>query len=266
MNKFEILLLETISHIVKPYNEINHSSLRDYVHNNLTRNMSIIHGIHPHEDKALTSYSHHQDDMNNRNINNTLRSMQHSPEDLHTHPIVGNVHLLNKALSRAKAPDRDVHVFSGIKADPSEHILKNGGIMHLPAFTSTSTDISKAHFFAKEVDSPLKNAEGEKISPTKHILKIKIGKGQQTGAYIPEHSGYSDEKEFLMKSNQVLKIHPVPSIHHDPTTGHTTKIWSAHVMDKDEISNHKDNPEIKAHISMKGHLNAIARNSYKSFY
>ena len=49
-----------------------------------------------------------------------------------------------------------------------------------------------------------------------HILKIKVKKGQQVGAYIANHSNYSAENEFLINKNHTIHITGEYEDHHMP--------------------------------------------------
>lgn len=155
---------------------------------------------------------------------------------------------LNNTLDKFPAPSEPLTVYSGTGVNPQNYILHTGGLAHIPCFTSSSLDPRIARGFAT----------GHQQGDAAHMLRIHIKPGQHVGGFIHPLSKFDAEKEFLAKSNQMLLIHPNPSIngHYiDERTGEKKPllIWDAHYPSEDEIQEH-----------IKKHPNAIhEHNSHK---
>lgn len=129
---------------------------------------------------------------------------------------------ISSYIDKAPAAPEDFHVYTGINGKKNE----TKGFIHIPAFTSTSSDI---HVAAKFV-SPAKNRHtveyrndinGDKVLHTiHHILKIHVKKGQKVGAYVAPHSDMPTEKEFLINKGHTITIgnHVDIKNAYDPTT------------------------------------------------
>lgn len=104
-----------------------------------------------------------------------------------------NVKNLDNAVSRHKTPHKLV-VYSGTRHDPRK--LKNeDGIVHHPAFLSTSTKQTTAKSFAHRNSSDDIN---------RHILKIHLPEGH-SGAYVSHVGALEDEREFILPRGLNLK-------------------------------------------------------------
>jgi hypothetical protein len=98
---------------------------------------------------------------------------------------------MDSALKAHKTP-YDLEVHSGTDHDPRE--LKNSeGIMHHPAYLSTSLMHNKATDFA-----------GVGKDGNKHVLSINVPKGSH-GAYVENHSYSPNEREFIIPRDSKLK-------------------------------------------------------------
>jgi hypothetical protein len=114
-----------------------------------------------------------------------------------TNPLEQIIHVHNALKTFPPAPE-SFHVYSGIKSGSLTDSIKNdNGYIHIPSFFSTTLDPTIAHKFS----TPDYASEGER-----HILRIKINKGQQVGGYIQPYSEHPKEEEFLMNANHVLHI------------------------------------------------------------
>lgn len=104
----------------------------------------------------------------------------------------------------------EVHTYSGVSLDHAEHLKKAakvGGVVHTPAFTSTSIDPDRAQGF-----SAVKNNGGEvsagrfRGSADRHILHFKLPKGYKKGVYVGHVSHASSERELLLDKGQHWKV------------------------------------------------------------
>lgn len=142
---------------------------------------------------------------------------------------------IDRVLSSKPAP-KDFDTFSGLGFDPRRYMDENG-VMHSPAYLSSSINPQIAHSFATTIssetgqqldyDEPLNKGE-------RHILRIPVNQFQTNGAYVnsisnfgPKYSGGgAGEQEFLHKRGQKFKIDPTPQT----LTGYDgakVHIWSA---------------------------------------
>ena len=158
------------------------------------------------------------------------------------HPItdagtVNAVNHINNNLRETEPAKEDMSVYSGIRRDPQKMVKDSGGILHHPAFISASIDHEQALKFS--VPTPDENI--------KHVLKIKIRKGQQVGSFIGGKSAFKREQEYLLKSNQVLHIHPD---HEDliDRQGVKVRVHHAIILNPDEL-NHSHH-EVESYRNM----------------
>ncbi len=158
---------------------------------------------------------------------------------------------INSALSTAPAATKSFTVYTGTKSDPNDVKSVNGGILHVPGFTSTSHVLDVAAGFSRH----LPDGNGGHV---KHVLEIHVSPGQHVGGDISHISGLPQEREFLMKPNQVLKLHPGHSVYQ--RNGDTFHIHKATVLDQHEIDNLPNNPEIKSHKNMSTHIGQFNKN------
>ncbi len=133
---------------------------------------------------------------------------------------------------KAHTLKEDLHVYSGIGFDPSEHFKEGNGVFHSPAFLSTSVGVSTPKSFgqafaskdahhdqwddeytAKDNASVVK--QGSRSEQDKHIIHFHLPKGYSGGMHIAPESKFPEEREFLLNRNQKWKL-----VNHEV---HTTK-------------------------------------------
>lgn len=128
---------------------------------------------------------------------------------------------LDDAIKQNKL-NKSLTTYSGISFDP-RHIMDERHVLHLPAYTSSSTERRFANMYAFPINS--KN---------KHILKITHPKGS-TGLYIGDNEDLSPfyQREHLSPRNMKLSINPEPEII-NPTKqgGKILHIWHAKRLTK----------------------------------
>jgi hypothetical protein len=173
--------------------------------------------------------------------------------DLHLGRIVPNdeyIHHLSKAIDRFPPARENMTVYSGLHstANIAHHIQNTDGIVHIPAFSSTSVNPGIATRFAEGSSS-----RGE----SKKILQIHIKEGQHVGALISPLSKHRGEGEFLLKPNRLLKIHSIPSSYICPNSGNNILVYHAHILDDSDIQNIRHNPEVDSYHAMKPLLDEI---------
>jgi hypothetical protein len=125
-----------------------------------------------------------------------------------------NLDDLDSAVTKNKHPKKLV-TYSGIGFDPGEHVGEKG-VLHLPAYTSSSTNKAVALMYTKgHMDSG------------RHVLEIHHPKGS-TGLYIGDNDYLSPfgHKEHIMPRNSRLKIDKEPTSYFD-NNGETVNVWKA---------------------------------------
>lgn len=132
---------------------------------------------------------------------------------------------------------KDIHVFTGLPHSPvhafrQQNAKKGESIkVHLPAYTSTSTDYKTAYKFAKydendtEHHSPINTDAPKKIeNKEKHILKLHVPAGTKGGS-VRDQSALSNENEVLLHRGHNIEIHPHPTVNKDGT-----HVWHARII------------------------------------
>lgn len=187
----------------------------------------------PHS-SALKRYSVSSFHINNsliRKAGGRSNEWEHSPydspkekelKDRKKARFESDVHDLDNSFKHPSARlNHDLHVFHGTtKFNPGEEAAKNGGRIHLPAYTSTSINARNALDFADAGQSH-----------SSHVIHIHMKKGQH-GHYLGSNSEVPEEQELLLPRNTTLRIHPKPTILHSGAgSSKKTHVWHAHIED-----------------------------------
>jgi len=160
----------------------------------------------------------------NSHTSNAIKGIDHPSIKSYIHNISA---LDNLTRDHIKTP-HELDLFTGIHTDPSK-ITNKYGKVHLPAYTSSTTNYDTGKFFAK-----LKSGAGDspKSGIVSHVLRIKYPK-DSNGAYIAHHSNHTSEHEFLLPRGLTLKIHKNP-------TKMIDKYGSEiHIHDAEPVKGHK---------------------------
>lgn len=123
---------------------------------------------------------------------------------------------LDDAIKQNKL-SKSITTYSGISFDP-RHLMDATHILHMPAYTSSSSDRSIANIYARPIDGQ-----------NKHIIKITHPKGS-TGVYIGNNDKLSVfyQSEHLSPRNMKISINPEPEIIGPKfPNGKTLHIWHA---------------------------------------
>lgn len=125
-----------------------------------------------------------------------------------------NLKHLDAAIDRNKL-EKTLTTYSGIGFNPRD-LLQDNGLLHLPAYTSSSVSRAVSLMYAKPDDN------GDR-----HILQITHPKGS-TGLYIGDNEDLTPfrQKEHISPRNMTLKISKEPETHTD-NYGQLVHIWKA---------------------------------------
>lgn len=143
-----------------------------------------------------------------------------------------DINALDSIASKNKI-SKNTELYSGVKYHPLESANENG-VLHLPAYTSTSErhSVAKkfAHTQARRQDRPEDDHKQDA-----HIIRFNLKKGDRAGN-ISSKSSYGadhefDEREWLLPRNTRVKIHPEPETSTDKE-GRKFHIWNAHTTDE----------------------------------
>lgn len=178
------------------------------------RVMSEKHQFNDEEISHISNYTHSSWQLN-EHLYNTAKNKK-EPGKIFIAGFGKNYDIdgLDKATNKHSL-EHDLHIYSGLSFNPHKELSKNKtGLVHLPAFTSTSVSKDIAFNYAKH----------NQTGGIKHILHIHMKPGDR-GAYIDQHSVYNGEHEMLLPRNTTLKVHPKPHI--EEKDGHTVHVWRA---------------------------------------
>jgi hypothetical protein len=162
----------------------------------------------PKESEAIRDYT-----VDSRPLNRHLVARHKDPT---LKPVKGLDSLYDDHASMIKHLDsatshklnHPLHVYSGIRWDPSEQMKKTDKV-HLPAYTSATHDKKMAKGYAHE-----------------HILHIHLKKGDKA-AHVSHLSYYKKEHETILPRNTTLKVNKTPTkVVHGKKTYH---VWHATV-------------------------------------
>ena len=231
----DIGMLEHIEDKITPEHFENHLTTPDVT-------VGHFNGVQiPKAPPAISSYT-----SGSKDVNNALWKNKADGINIADH-LVRKIHEIHAGLDASKPSTDDMTVYSGIRRDPQEMTKESGGLLHHPAFISSSINPSNALSFALPTDKK-----------EVHVLKIKIRKGQRVGGYLGDRSNIPGEQEYLIKSNQMLHIHPEPDRHevkgNDGAVIKTVFIHHAIVMDPHEYEHLGEHAEVKKHKEMSSTL------------
>lgn len=212
--------------------------------------------IHSEKHEYLSQILNPSSDMK-RKVKNVFRDYTEQSKKLNAHlwnlklGDVGRVRgdkdmrrssiIMNDTLDKFPVHDKDFVVYSGV-GDKSNvgNWVNNGGIIHIPSFTSSSLNVLEARNFA-----------GIDKQGYSHILRIRVPAHARVGGYIASLSKFPQEEEYLFKPNQLLQVHH-PIVYENPENkfGRKFKIYDAHFMSyddyKDRLHTNK-HPEIESY-------------------
>lgn len=190
----------------------------------------------PYESKHVTQYTSDSAPMNRFHF-----------LDHHGHIDSDTEQILGKSLDEIKETSHGVsnhikvtphpthlpefHVYTGLFGANNPHTQathrdENGKLLfHVPAFTSTSLNLSVAQDFAKKKQDDTLNREFT------DVLKIKLPGGYHHGVFAKPHSEHENEDEFLLDKGHTFKLNPEPTYHvHNKRI---VRMWDAEVHHKD---------------------------------
>jgi len=140
-----------------------------------------------------------------------------------------------------KKVGRKLTVHSGMGFDPRP-LMNKEGLLHLPAYTSTSISRDSAINFANKKEAKEKG----------HVLSLELNKDDK-GSYLGDNA-FPHEKEFLLPRNTTIKIHR-SEVQPDGTVIHHGTIHR-NVRDEDIERNTKRleelSPNFISHIASEG--------------
>lgn len=193
------------------------------------------HDLKPHE--LLRNYSEHSYKINDQLVEHHVDGVE--PVDK-TH--------IEKLDNLINIPAKyDITVYSGIKWNPEDYWDKlnvsvdHANTMHLPAFTSTSSDIKVAFKFSRFLNGVSaqrkiqfsskkiqREYEQDKDVDFLHVLEIQIPAGIKLGSLVSQ-SAHKEEKEIVIQRGVSIIIHPnvqlIPDI-----DGNLVFVWNAEII------------------------------------
>lgn len=159
-------------------------------------------------------------------IHNEGGTVPHTMEITGRYNFTHDIRGLDAAINRNKLK-HDLVVYSGVGWNPASR-MQADGLIHLPAYTSTSTSKNIAYNFAKS---------NKKHDTDIHILRIHNPK-DSTGLYThddPTITQYEGENEFIIPRNTKIKINNVPEIYKDEQYGHNVHVWNAQRLESEPV-------------------------------
>lgn len=206
--------------------ERSYSSLKgDHVPN--------LHGATPEETAHVTRYTRDSSALNKALIGEHVHGEQIRPDT-----IIGSAHHsqithIDSALSKAPEAPHDFKVWSSVGSGFNIHDLRKEGHehVHLPAYTSTTTDANRIWAFGGTKVSKNRGKFGPHAY--QEVLEIHIPKGSKHGSYIAGQSYFASEHEFLLKRKTTLRFKGDPKIVRK-TNGTNLMIHHAEIVPHEE--------------------------------
>ena len=185
----------------------------------------------------LRNYSEHSYKINDQLVDQYVHGIELSDKE--------HIETLDKLIN---VPAKyNITVYSGIKWNPEDYWDKLGVsvdhtiTMHLPAYTSTSTDINVAFKFSRFLTGISENRkiqfrsksiqreyEQDGDSNYLHVLKIEIPAGIKLGSLVSQ-SKHKNEKEVVIQRGVGIIIHPKVQLILDED-GNFVFLWNAEII------------------------------------
>lgn len=207
-----------------------HTPERDRLHNELMDSHgAVIDKLRPEHKMALDYYVDTSARLNRHLVNAHLLDLKLDPnhpdyhknaeraarkqfgDDIDVDDVVRNFktrfEATRGALSNAPALHRDIQVYTGVGAGfhVEEERKKTGGLIHLPAFTSTSiVPYTAAGFAWRSMEKDEK--------PYAEMVRIHVPKGSRHGMYLEGNVSHLDEREFLLNHGKNLRLRGEPTV------------------------------------------------------
>lgn len=192
------------------------------------------HDLKPHD--LLRNYSEHSYKINDQLFDHYVHGIEPSDKD--------HIETLDELID---VPAKyNFTVYSGIKWNPEDYWEKlsvavdHEITMHLPAFTSTSSDINIAFKFSRFLNGiseqrkiqfsskPIQRAYFlDEDTDYLHVLKIQIPAGVKLGSLLSQ-SKHKNEKEIVVKRGVNIIIHPEVELIRDED-GNFVFVWDAEI-------------------------------------
>lgn len=177
-------------------------------------------GLHHHYRQSIGIHNSHTSNNIDKLLEHDKKTIKSIDEHLNKHTIKKDIHVFTGL------PHSPVHAFRQQNAKKGESIK-----VHLPAYTSTTTDYHTAVGFANQDKTDVKhhspiNTDAPKIinKEAKHILKLHLPKGTKGGS-VRHISSHADEDEILLHRGHNIEIHPHPTV--DKNGAH---VWHARII------------------------------------
>lgn len=181
------------------------------------------HKLHDDLNESVSKYT-----KRSREVNGMLHG--HYNDEPHDRSHVDHAKEVEQSLNKNVAHEH-FHVFTGLPHSPFKRtaVVAGNHMVHMPAFTSTTTDFRKSLIFAQRDDTTKHNASvhSGKVEPMAyHVLKIHVHPGVSI-ASVRHVAHYSKENEMLMNRGYDMKIDPVPTrVHHESQA--PLYVWNAY--------------------------------------
>jgi hypothetical protein len=186
-------------------------------------NQDVHEALHSHYDHSALGEEHKRAIANYTDSSyhlNTKLLKAHREND-EPPSVVDNINVghMDEALSKHSLP-HPLTTFSGVKFEPHKTVGENG-LLHLPAYTSSSPAVSVARGFGQTFSDD----DGKKV---RHILRFKLPAGHH-GFYVGDHSEVPDEREFIMPRGMTVKLSDKPEVHKASSqdVNHEYHVWDA---------------------------------------
>lgn len=193
------------------------------------------HDLKPHD--LLRNYSEHSYKINDQLFDHYVHGIEPSDKD--------HIESLDELID---VPAKyNFTVYSGIKWNPEDYwgklsvAVDHEITMHLPAFTSTSSDINIAFKFSRflngiseqrKIQFSSKSIQRayflDEYTDYLHVLKIQIPAGIKLGSLLSQ-SKHKNEKEIVVKRGVSIIIHPEVELIRDED-GNFVFVWDAEIV------------------------------------
>lgn len=132
--------------------------------------------------------------------------------------LYGRHKTLSRVIAGSPETQEDLDVYTGVGGgfDVDQQRQQNDGLIHLPAYTSTTLNPKIAKNFAFQHDHDYPDRPSKRM---KEIIHLRLPKGTRNTLFFGKHSVYPGEHEILLRHGTTIRLHGTPRVmQSDPVT------------------------------------------------
>lgn len=187
-----------------------------------------ISGLSREDRSHVSGYSESSNSLNKLLIHGHMRDLDmmnfKDMDELHAHLLSKNIvtekdmmklygrhKTLSRVLAGSPETNEDLDVYTGVGGafDVEKMRQQNNGLIHLPAYTSTTLNPRIAQNFAYQHDHDYPDRPSKRM---REIIHLRLPKGTRNTLFFGSHSAYPNEHEILLRHGSTIRLEGTPRV------------------------------------------------------